>query len=130
MPATARTTSPSPAEIAFWKRSARRSEIKRANGQADIIQLSQVFKRKHLKLPNKNKGGAQKGTRNARTSGLYARETVEAKRQMKARVRAVITEINLHIALLKAATARKEMKTLEMLCDAGLPRSAVWFSKL
>ncbi|HEY4124910.1 MAG TPA: hypothetical protein VGM36_09875 [Rhizomicrobium sp.] len=130
MPLLARTATPSPAEVAFWKRNPTGHAKNGANNQADIIDITQRLKRKRLKLPNKNKAGAPKGNRNARTSGRYAKETVESIRQLRVIVRTVVAEMNLHIACLKAETARKNMQTMEMLRAAGLPRRAIWLSEL
>jgi uncharacterized protein YjcR len=130
MPLLARTAAPSPAEVAFWKRNPTGRGKNGANNLSNIIDITQRLKRKRPKLPNKNKAGAPKGNRNACTSGRYAKETVESMRQLRAIVRNAVAEMNLHIALLKAETARKDMQTMEMLRAAGLPRRAVWLSEL
>ena len=74
------------------------------------IKTTQRLRRKPPKLAKKNKGGGQKGNRNALKHGLYSGEMTE----MKLRVRRAVADLKLAGALVRLEAARMDAETAAM----------------
>ncbi|HEY8947269.1 MAG TPA: hypothetical protein VIM56_00135 [Rhizomicrobium sp.] len=90
-----------------------------------ISEPKQRFRIKRPKSPNKNKGGAPKGNRNAQKHGLYTKEI----REMRLTVRRMIAQLRLEAALVRADAAWMDAQTFARLRDAGLSPRVLWPSE-
>jgi hypothetical protein len=114
-----------PLNAAFRERNPRSAREKTKINLRGFIKPQQILRRKPPKLPNKNKGGAPAGNRNALSHGLYSKEM----RDLRRTSREAIARLNMAAALLRAEAARMDSDTFVRLSEAGLSRRVLWTSE-